>query len=722
MCGIAGTARLDGGQLRPDAKAILKSMALALRPRGPDDMQFVEFGGVAMSFTRLSLIDPLGGRQPFVSSNHRVALAANGEIYNHEELRREFDDHTFRSRSDCEVLLHLYERDGLRFLDRVRGMFGIAVLDLKRNRIVLARDRIGLKPLFVHRNGPTLLFGSEVKALFQHPDCPRRLNWFGALADQGFNAAPVMPSGPPTDWFLGVNQIEPGTIVTYDLADGTCETTRYWSLPEPLRSEDVTPRELVQHTRDLLAESVRECLVADAEIGIMLSGGVDSAGIAALSRGVVEHSFTAVNASTVLNGDVDRACSTAATLGLLHHELAFPADTYPAPEEWRRLLWLMESPLCGPEQHFKSEIYRLMRSQRPDMKAMLLGSGADELGGGYTRMLAGGGDWHDFIANITDMSRRRALSRNGVAMGVWWQGDRRPVSDEAVRAMWPGTLGDVYDDFVRWKVRDWQQYNFWVEDRTASGNAVEARVPFLDHRIVETLASVPRKYREELFWDKRIIRSALADLLPAEIISRPKTAFYEGQGVRYTHVAFARMLTAHNCELLAQALATPHAAQYLRGDQIRACLADIVDGRTDTHLELLLGLVNLGLLDAMCHSPPNTHLSSEQVPVEIHGSLSQAARHELIFGRPQVDPDAVLALGDGVLVLTGRTESYVAMSGELRFVIDHEADGMWLRLLHGFDGRTRLGALCDKAGCDPASIRELVEQSLHLGLLTPARG
>lgn len=681
-------------------------------------MQFIELGQAAMSFTRLSLVDPEGGRQPFVSRDGLVALSANGEIYNHRELRRELGEELFRSRSDCEVLLHLYERDGLDFLDRVRGMFGIAVIDLREQRIVLARDRIGLKPLFIHRAGDTLIFGSEVKAIFQHPLCPRELDWAGALADQGLNAAPIIPDAPPRDWFVGVEQIEPGTIVTYGLRDGSTRTKRYWSMPGPLSHDDVTPDELVERFRGLLAESVQECLVADAEIGIMLSGGVDSAGIAALGGDSIEHSFSALSASTLLNGDADYARSTAKALNLTHHELAFEVGRHPSAEDWRRLLWLMESPLCGPEQHFKSEIYRFVRAGRPDMKAVLLGSGADELSGGYSRMLAGGGDWHDFIRNLTDLSRRRALAANAPAMNVWWQNGRPLVSDEAVRVAFPGELGDVYDDFVQWKVRDWQQYNFWVEDRTASGNAVEARVPYLDHRIVELLAGVPRKYRQELFWDKQIIRSAFRELLPLDITQRPKIAFYEGEGVRYTHLTFARMLAANSGELLEQALASPRAAQFLQADQLRGCLNEIIDGTSDTHLELLLRLVNLGLLDEMTQSLPPTQPSSAALPIEVVDERTREEQRAVVFGQPAVDPALVLRLGEDVLLLDGaQGQSFVAVGGELRFVIDHDTDAAWLSVLRGIDGGTELGTVCAAAGCELESVTELVDQSLLMGLL-----
>lgn len=718
MCGIAGFARLDGGQLRPGCKEVLESMARALRPRGPDDLQFFWEERAAMSFTRLSLVDPVDGGQPFTSPDGLLTLAANGEIYNSEELRREFPNYDFRSRSDCEVLLPLYERDGLRFLDRVRGMFAIAVVDLRRSCIVLARDRIGLKPMFVWSDGSELLFGSEVKALFQHPACPRKLDWLGALTDQGLSAAPVMPSGPPMNWFLDIEQIEPGTIVTYDLDGGTQKVSRYWSFPKPIPAEETTPDALIEEFRELLGESVADCLIADAEIGVMLSGGVDSAGVAALSRSAVEHSYTAITASTIANGDSTHARDTATALGLHHHEVGFAVDAHPDPDGWRRLLWLMESPLCGPEQYFKSEIYRVARFRRPELKAMLLGSGADELSGGYSVMLAQGGGWQDFIDNLTDMSRRRALSGPPAALGAWWNGGRRLVSDEAVQATSSSCMGDPYEDFMRWKIRDWQQYNFWVEDRTASGNAVEARVPFLDHRLVEILCRVPREYRAQLFWDKQIIRSALRRDLPQEVLARPKIPFYHGSGVKFAELAFAQMLRARGCELLDQALAAPGAGRYLRGDQVRACVDDVVAGTTGTPLELLLRLVNLGLLEEMCASVPDPRTTSDPMPLEFAEGVGDRDRHQMIFGKPPVGPETILARGRDVLVLAGEGESYVAMSGELSFVIDHEDDAVWLDVLRRCDGSVSLGSLCRQVGCDIASVRELIEQSLLLGVLT----
>ena len=720
MCGIAGFASLDGTFLAGPVDEILSAMAHSLRPRGPDDLQLANLGQACLSFTRLALVDPEGGRQPFATEDGQVILAANGEIYNHEELRREFGPNaSFRSRSDCEVLLHLYLRDGLDFLERVRGMFGIAVIDLRKQRVVLARDRIGLKPLFVYRRDQTLVFASEVKALFEHPMCPRELDWLGALADQGLNAAPMLPIGGPMNWFRGIEQIEPGTIVTYGLRDGSMSQRRYWSMPTPCSPSDAPASYYIDEMRGLLTESTRECLMADVEIGVMLSGGIDSAGVAALSKGTVRHSYTAAMASTVVNEDASYARVTAATLGLTHHEVAFPPDHVPSAAAWRRLLWLMESPLCGPEQYYKSEIYRFARTHRPGLKAMLLGSGADEMAGGYTPLLAGGGDWYDFIANITDMSRRRALAGRHAAMNSWWDGDESPVREDAVLALSLGQPDDVYDEFVAWKVRDWQQYNFWVEDRTASGNAVEARVPYLDHRIVELLARVPREYRRELFWNKNIIRSALGGLLPTEILGRPKLPFYHGEGARHTHRTFAMMLAQDGDALLDEALASPRACQYLNPDVMRTALRPYQDGRSDGRLELLLRLVNLGLLDTFAADPPKHRPSTEPVLMELAAATGDDdAQMKALIGLPEIAEDQVLEFDPGVLLLdSAHGESYLAVDGSLQYVIDQQVDASWLSLLRSLDGTRDLATAAKQADVDLASLSELITQSVELGLL-----
>ncbi|MFF9025189.1 asparagine synthase (glutamine-hydrolyzing) [Streptomyces eurythermus] len=725
MCGIAGFAHTDGTHLDGGADQILRNMARALRPRGPDDMQVHHAGQASMSFTRLALIDPAGGRQPFVSADGQVILAANGEIYNHRELRKELSGTVeFRSGSDCEVLLHLYLHKGLDFLDDVRGMFGIAVIDLREQRVVLARDRLGIKPLFYSVQGPTLLFGSEIKALFEHPRCPRELDWPAALADQSLNAAPLMSDAAPTTWFKGIEHVPTGSLLTIGLRDGRIREHRYWSLPEPVGADLLPERSVIDGLTELLRSSVDECLVADAEIGVLLSGGLDSAGVAALAAHTGTHTFSALTGSTLVNGDARYAQQTARALGLPNHQVALGADRVPAPDEWRQLLWLMETPLCGPEQFYKSEMYRYARAERPLLKAMLLGSGADEFSGGYSVDLAGGGTWDDFVANLGDLARRRALGGAG-AVSVWWEGTEAPLlTDEAVHAYAPGAMDDVYGAYLGWKFRDMQQYNFWVEDRTASGNGVEARVPFLDHRIVELLARVPRAHRERLFWNKRVVREALAGVLPAEVLARPKLAFYEGDGVRHTHRTFVRMLTRDGFELVEEALSSPGAARYVDADNLRETLRRLRDGRSGAHIELLLRIVNLGLLDRMAADVPVNRAPHGETPYALRAADFDGPEVLGVLEPPRCTGSSVLRLAPGVLVLDdapGENTSYVAVDGALRYVIDHGTHTDWLRLLRGLDGHRTLDELAAVTGCALEAMRPLLEESLDSGLLEFAR-
>ncbi|MFJ4655852.1 asparagine synthase (glutamine-hydrolyzing) [Nocardia sp. NPDC088792] len=722
MCGIAGFARTDGSSLAETSDRILRDMAKALRPRGPDDMQFHHAGQASMSFTRLALIDPEGGRQPFISDDGQVILAANGEIYNYRELAKSLGAKAkFRSESDCEVLLHLYLEKGLDFLDDVRGMFGIAVIDLREQRLLLARDRLGIKPLFINRSRDTILFASEIKALFAHPDCPRELDWSLALAEQGLSAALTMVDGEPITWFKHVEHIPAGTIRTVSLCDGTTREHRYWQLPAPVDPDQVPESYFVQTLGDLLSSSVQECLVADAEIGVFLSGGIDSAAVAAMSAHTGLHTFSALTGSTVVNKDAPYAHRTAAALGLPNHQVAFPADRIPSTEEWKRLLWLMETPQCGPEQFYKSELYRFARTERPELKAILLGSGADEFTGGYSVGLAGGGDWDDFLANLNTLARRKALgTRTSVAS--WWEDADLPLlSDNAIDVYAPSAMDDPYRSYFAWKFREMQQYNLWAEDRTASGNGVEARVPFLDHRIVELLATVPRAYRKRLFWDKRIIREAVQHILPAEVLDRPKLAFYEGEGVRHTHRTFTRMLAQHGDALIEEALSSPRAAHYLDAGNIRGTLRRLEAAQGSAHVQLLLRVINLGLLDLMTVSVPATRPAPGPAPYEIAVTDFEATEVRDLFPQHPLDSTTVLAVAPDVLILDdaqGRNTSYVAVDGTLVFVIDHLTHLDWLRLLRELDGQRSLADVAAAVGCDLPPLQPLLAESLEIGLLT----
>ncbi|GIH10809.1 asparagine synthetase [glutamine-hydrolyzing] 2 [Rhizocola hellebori] len=721
MCGIGGVAAVDGTALPEQIDQTLHDMARALAHRGPDAERLLRDGPVALVFQRLSLVDPVGGGQPLSTQDETLFLIANGEVYNHRELEARLPAGTrLKTGSDCEVLLHLYRRDGLRFLDAVQGMYALVLWDKARGKLILARDRFGIKPLYYTRIGGRLAFASEIKALFEVPGCPRRVDWQRALADQFLSAEPVFSHAPVTTWFEQVHTVAAGTIVEVDLRTGALTEHRYWNLPAGGPYTDASDAEFIDAYRELLAASVTACGTADAEIGMFLSGGVDSAAVAMLApnREAV-HSFTALNGSTFVNGDARHAHLVATTFGLPHHQVLFEAGKVPTAQEWKQLLWLLETPLCGPEQYYKYEMYRYAKAIRPQLRAMLLGQASDEFNGGYSVEIAGDGGWEGFTDALADMARRTALSRKP-GLTPWWRDGQLPLlRDELL------DLGnDPYEDFVAWKYRDVQQYNCWHEDRTAAGNGVEARVPFLDHRIVELTASVSPAQRATLFWDKHIVREAMRGLLPPEIVHRPKVPFFQGDGVQHTYRAFIAMLAQENGSLVEQALSSSRAREFLNPDAVRQMLADLQADSRAGQLEFLLRLVNLGLLEQMTAQLPARPVDAVRaaIPVEVRvadweseaDSLAQQTIPQII-----IEPADVPVLDDDVTVLHDPRQDqwYLAVAGSLEYVLDAE----WLTFVQHIDGHASVADILARTGIDAAAVGTALADSVELGIVVLQR-
>ncbi|MFJ8011893.1 asparagine synthase (glutamine-hydrolyzing) [Streptomyces sp. NPDC096339] len=726
MCGLSGIARVDGQHVGEEADALLRRMTRAVAHRGPDDETFLRSGPVGLGFVRLSLVAPENGAQPLSTDDGSLVLIANGEVYNHRELAAGLPAGTrMRTGSDCEVLLHLYRRDGLNFLDNVRGMFSLVLWDRDRGRLIMARDRFGIKPLFYHLNRERIVFGSEIKALFEDRATPRELDWDAALTDQMVSLAPVTDDSPAHAWFQGIELVPAASVVTVDLRGGSVATHRYWDFPTYDGTSTASEAELVADYGRYLAESVAECQMADTEIGLFLSGGIDSAAVAALA-GIKPHTFTALNGSTLGNGDAESAHRIAAHLGLANDQVLFHASHTPTVEEWKRHLWLLETPLAGPESFYKYEMYRYVADTVPSIKAMLLGGGADEFNGGYTRSVARGGDWNDFLANVGAMGAARdAALRPDLA--AWWN---RPggslVSDRYLREAAGGPSTDPYAAHFRWKYRDVQQYNCWHEDRTAAGSGIEARVPFLDHRLVELVAAVPERLRPSLVWDKQILRRSMAGVLPPEFAQRPKGPFFYGPGEAHTFRAFVRMLSQDGDRLVEEALSGPGARHHLDADRVRGYLRTLQRDPSRGHVELLLRVVNLGLLEQMTLERPAPHIDSAAAPVALRVPVADwDAERELVeeqvVPRAELDPSGVLALDESVLLLCDPAEPaqwYLLVDGTTEYVLDADEDPDWVRLLRGLDGKRPLAEVLADLDIEAAAVAPLVAESLELGLLT----
>jgi asparagine synthase (glutamine-hydrolysing) len=704
MCGIGGVAQVDGGPLGPEADAVLDRLADSLSHRGPDDRKLLRDGPVGFAFTRLSLVDPAGGAQPLVSEDGDLVLIANGEVYNHKELAARLGVRP-RTGSDCEILLYLYAKEGLDFLDQVHGMFALVLWDRLNGRLVFARDRFGIKPLYFHRDPHRVVFGSEIKSLFADPATPRRLDWAAALANPILSAAPYFGDDRQATWFEGVETVPAATILRIDLAGGGTETHRYWDFPGgpvdlPARDED-----LVERYRDLLAASVADCATADTEIGLFLSGGVDSGAVAALAarHTATLHTFTALNAGTYANGDAAHARRVADLVGIPNHQVVFDAERVPSPAEWKRLLWLSETPMCNPEVFYKHELHRYAKAVRPELRGMLLGAAADEFGGGYTGLYAMGGGFAEFDGNLRGMARTGALRRRP-DLTRWTNAGL--VNDTAVRDLTGIDLADAYPLYLQWEYEKVQQYNLWHEDRTAAGSGIEARVPFLDHRLVELLAAIPPERREALLWDKRLIRAAARGLLPDDIVDRPKVPFFHGGGDRIVYRTFATMLQRDGAALVEEALAGP-GGDLLDRAGVHRSLAEAAEDPTTERVEMLLRLVNLGLLAGMLADLPAPLVGTPAGPAPRAVPLTDTVAAGLGL-RPPVAADAVVRLRPGVLLLNGGSTWYLAVDGSLEF----EPEDEWLRVLQGVDGVRTAGEVVAGTAEGTSIIEQLVDMRL----------
>lgn len=740
MCGFAGVVSLGKQPLPRNLDSLLKTMGDRIAYRGPDDEQFHADQSSGFVFRRLSIVDLAGGRQPFLNEDGNLLLMVNGEIYNHRELRTRLrGQHIFASDSDCEVILHLYEEQGPACLQEVNGMFALALWDKRQRRLLLARDRLGIKPLYYTVSNQRLLFGSEIKTLLAWPDCPREFDWEASLA---FPATrwQAHPDKPLTSFFKGINYLPGGGLLTLDAAAGAWKEERYWSLAEnpPQIVADMDEASAIARYRELLEDAVRLRLMADVELGIFLSGGIDSAVIAALAgKHAPYHTFSVLARCTLGNGDAPLAERSARQLGLPNHQVLFDWQQLPlSPQQWKTLLWTVETPLCDAEKLYKFQLHHYARLARPDLKIILLGQGSDEFNGGYghhwlRHLPEAKQSWSAFMGHFSRMQRHDQLCRANPGLNYYDGCFHTPlISRDFISG-----LQEIQAESQPWHYHrnaylyNLQMYNLWHEDRTAAGNSIENRVPFLDHRLVEFTASIPYGLHETLFWDKRILREACRGLLPEEIISRPKIPFFYGKDIRYSRQMLFKLLLADERALLREAFGEPGRTHpVLEHKALEQALQQIPRDPAFEKLEELLFLVNMGLLETMARgSGPEAEDSTswpvmERVPIEDwEQDIEPIARR---LGVVQELPlDRPLSFAKGVMVLEHANSTqqspalYLSVDRTLRFRVDREENGDWARLLCAVDGQRTLQQLVSATNSDLDTVLPRLEETLNLGLL-----
>ena len=379
MCGIAGFSESNstGSQLAPDERsAVLDRMCRVIRHRGPDDQGMLIRHSVALGMRRLSIIDLKGGHQPLSGCNEAVTVVFNGEIYNFRELQRELEalGHRFRTHSDTEAIIHAYEEYGVKCVDQLRGMFAFAIWDERTRQLFIARDRVGKKPLYYSlTNNGTLVFGSELKSLLEHPGVKRETNTDAVDAYLSFGYVP-----DPLCIFSGIEKLPPGHYLRF--ADGRVTVEQYWDFtfaPVETRSEE----DYLDELRALLDEAVRMRLVSDVPLGAFLSGGVDSSAVVGLmSRAMSQPVKTfSIGFEEDTYNELKFARVAAKHFGTDHHEFIVTPDICDIVD---KLVWHFDEPFADSSA---IPTYMVSKLAREHVTVVLSGDGGDELFGGYTR-------------------------------------------------------------------------------------------------------------------------------------------------------------------------------------------------------------------------------------------------------------------------------------------------------------------------------------------------
>lgn len=549
MCGIAGFVNLGlQGHL---ASELLHAMTDIVQHRGPDDEGHWLGDGVGLGMRRLSIIDVNGGKQPIMNEDGSVIAIHNGEIYNYQTVRRELEatGHRFLTNSDTETIVHAYEEDGLDFVRRLRGMFAIALWDRQRQRLVLARDRFGKKPLHYLYDGRRVIFGSELKSLLLAPEVPRDLD--PAAITQYFTYG-YIPA--PRTALLGIQKLPPAHILTFE--GGHVHLRRYWQL-------DFTPRitddaeTAVQRVRELLREAVRLRMISDVPLGAFLSGGVDSSSVVALmselspervktfSIGFEEQDYS----------ELEYARLVAQRYDTDHHEFIVRLDVL---DILPHLIWDFDEPFADASMVPTYYVSRLARQQ---VTVALSGDGGDELFGGYTRYARAVsqlalsqkvGPLCSLVsaasALVPEGMRGKNALRNLALEPEHWYTEQVSIFPTPLRArlLRPEFVErcqedprraqldrfadvptlDYYTRLQHVDVATYLPYDILVKvDKASMFASLETRAPLLDHVLAEYVAALPHAVRNRAGQQKYLLKRALHAALPPEVLNRRKMGF-----------------------------------------------------------------------------------------------------------------------------------------------------------------------------------------------------
>ncbi len=628
MCGICGVFNFD--RKHEVQRTWLHDMNRQIVHRGPDDEGLFVLENVGLAMRRLSIIDLQTGHQPLSNEDGTVWLVYNGEIYNYKDLRDRLLErgHRFRTNSDTEVIIHLYEEYGRNCVDHLRGMFAFVIWDEQQRRLFAARDRLGIKPLYYRLTDTEFIFASEIKSILEFPGVHRKLNRAALPEYLAFGYI----SGEET-LFCGIHTLPPGHWLEIN-ESGKTSIHEYWDLRSSSAEEGHPEGFYVQKYRTLFEESVSSHLMSDVPLGVFLSGGLDSSAVAAVaakfcreplqtfSVGYEEASFT----------ELPYARMVAEHIGSQHYEVTVTCDDF--FDALPRLIWHEDKPITWPSS---VSLYFVARLARDHVVVVLTGEGSDETLAGYARYPwtlwntrldsiyrafvphAIRGFVRNFVSNTAPLSadtRRKLLhtfvGRNGDSWNSLYfdsflcsfaQPDQQELLLDSSENFFPDpyrnsasfckrSSGDLLHRMLYADIKTYLVELLMKQDRMSMAASVESRVPFLDHVLVEFAAAIPSRYLVHGLTGKQILKSAVRDLLPASIIDRPKMGF---------PTPWSAWLSGRWSDWVEQLLTEPRtlARKLFRPEAVRILLKEHRTRHRD-HGDRLWRLVNLELWHRVC--------------------------------------------------------------------------------------------------------------------------
>lgn len=614
MCGICGQYNFGDGA--PVLRRTVERMTDSIAHRGPDDEGFYLAGPLGLGFRRLSIIDLAGGHQPMADQENSVWVVFNGEIYNFPELRRELESHghVFRTTCDTEVIVHGYKEWGDDVLNRLNGMFGLAIWDVRKKRLVVARDPFGIKLIYYKIDGGCLWFGSEIRPILAATE--EKVN-IDATALNLFLRYRYTPS--PFTLYQGIRKLAPGTKLTVE--NGTCRLSRWYTYKpvpfSPMKSVDEAEEELTE----LYKQSVKRHLLSDVPLGLLLSGGVDSGLLLALMnlKGNSWHTYTVGYGSSFDDDELSDAKKTAAMFSSQHAEVLLNRNTF--EQALPKIVSCLEEPIASSSI---VPMYFVCERARQDVKVALIGQGPDELFGGYRRHLGVryAGMWSSLpswtreaaTSIVRALPRNETLKRGVCSLDI----PERMRRYQHVFSLLPGgeidslfqdgmigehtgdSILDCWADFsgLTSEMDDLGAFQFvelrsslpdellMYADKLSMAHGLEARVPYLDKEIVEFSEKLSANFKVRNGSRKWLHRRVCRSLLPQEILKRKKRGF----AVNVVDDWFRGTMSRKMKETLLDS--ESHIYRYLRPAAVQSILVRHSSGQSDNH-KILFSIVVL---------------------------------------------------------------------------------------------------------------------------------